>query len=95
MKQLFSMLVQDPNTLSPSRRRLVLGFSVGTLVLGALCLGTLSLLFGSLYFVRARLFSYFQIPFLAFLNLFPVVLVTLFLYFLTNRTWIAFLLSSV
>ncbi len=95
MKQFFSMLFQDPNTLSPSRRRLVLGFSVGTLVLGALCLGTLSLLFGSLYFVRARLFSYFQIPFLAFLNLFPVVLVTLFLYFLTNRTWIAFLLSSV
>ena len=94
IRNCFQMFVCNPDTLRPSRRRLVLGCTIGVLILGALCLGTLSLIFGSLYFVRVRLLSYFQIPFLAFLNLFPVVLLALLLYFLTNRAWIAFGLSS-
>ena len=94
MKRFWTRYPLDPRDKSTGRRRVLLALTAACLLCAAFCLGTVSLLFGALYFNRLRLLSYFQTPMLAFLNIFPVVLLVFFLYFLTNRAWIAFLLSS-
>lgn len=58
-------------------------------------LGALSLLFAAVMDQKAMLLSYFQNPLIAFLNVAPVALLVLLLYFVFNRAWLAFLLSSV
>lgn len=85
----------DPLEKSRLHQRILLALTCAGLLCAALCLGVVTLCYGSLYFVRDRLLSYFQFPMLAFLNLLPVVLLVFFLYFLTNRPWLAFLLTSV
>lgn len=95
MKRFWAVYPLDPREKSKTRRRVLLALTAAGLACAAVCLGTVSLLFGALYFNRVRLESYFRTPMLAFLNLLPVVLLAFFLYFLTNRSWLAFLLTSV
>lgn len=84
----------DPQGKPKNRRRFLLGMTCLGLFCAACCLGVLGMLYGSLYFTRARLLSYFQEPLLALLNILPVVLLAFFLYALTNRAWLAFLLTA-
>ena len=80
---------------TPPRRRWVLtALTLLGLTVGVLYLTCTGLLIGSLYFVRERLMSYFAIPGLAALNLLVVALLMAFFFFLTNRAWAAFALSS-
>ena len=80
---------------TPPRRRWVLtALTLLGLTVGVLYLTCTGLLIGSLYFVRERLMSYFSIPGLAALNLLVVALLMAFFFFLTNRAWAAFALSS-
>ena len=78
-----------------ARHRLILKIWTALWVLGAgAALGCLSLYFGALYPVLVRLRSYFSIPALAVLNILPVVLLLAFLWVLTDRPWLAFLLTA-
>lgn len=95
MKQFWARYPLDPREKTKKHRRILLGLTCLGLFCAACCLGVLSLLYGSLYFVKIRLFSYFQYPMLIFLNLLPAVLLAFFLFFLTNRAWLSFLLTSV
>jgi len=94
MKQFLAKYPLDPREKSKKHQRILLALTCAALLCAALCVGVLGLLYGSLYFVSARLLSYFQHPMLVFLNLLPGVLLAFFLYFLTNRAWLAFLLTS-
>ena len=51
-------------------------------------------LIGTLDFSGERFVSYFHFPAIFFLNLLPVALLMALLYFLTNRAWLAYLLSA-
>jgi len=64
------------------------------LVAAGLCLGLLSLWFGAGDYYIPMFISYVRHPVLAALNLLPVVLLTLFLWFALGRAWLAFLLSG-
>ena len=78
-----------------AKHRLILKLWTALWVLGAgAALGCLSLYFGALYPVLVRLRSYFSIPALAALNILPVVLLLAFLWVLTDRPWLAFLLTA-
>ena len=78
-----------------AKHRLILKLWTALWVLGAgAALGCLSLYFGALYPVLVRLRSYFSIPALAVLNILPVVLLLAFLWVLTDRPWLAFLLTA-
>lgn len=78
-----------------AKHRLILKLWTALWVLGAgAALGCLSLYFGALYPVLVRLRSYFSIPALAILNILPVVLLLAFLWVLTDRPWLAFLLTA-
>lgn len=80
---------------TPRRRRwLLTALTLLGLAVGVVYLTCTGLLIGSLYFVRARLLSYFEIPGLAALNMLVVALLMAFFFFLTNRAWAAFALSS-
>ena len=74
MKQFWARYPLDPREKTKKHRRILLILTCLGLFCAACCLGVLSLLYGSLYFVKARLFSYFQYPMLIFLNLLPAVL---------------------
>jgi phosphoglycerol transferase MdoB-like AlkP superfamily enzyme len=58
-------------------------------------LGLVSLYFGAGNFKLPMFFSYFSVPYLLFLNLFPAVFLIFFLYFVFNRVWAGFLAGSV
>ncbi len=75
-------------------RRILLALTAVAVVCAGICLGCLSLYFGALYLIWPRFESYFSVPMLAFLNLLPVVLVLVFLWILTDRPWLAFLLTA-
>jgi phosphoglycerol transferase MdoB-like AlkP superfamily enzyme len=85
----------DPYEKSVTHRRILLALTALAVVAAGICLGCLSLYFGALYLVWPRFFSYFSDPMLAFLNIAPVVLLLLFLWVLTDRPWLAFLLTAV
>lgn len=78
-----------------ARHRRILKLWTALWVLGAgVALGCLSLYFGSLYPVLVRLRSYFSVPALAMLNILPVVLLLAFLWVLTDRPWLAFIITA-
>jgi phosphoglycerol transferase MdoB-like AlkP superfamily enzyme len=77
-----------------AHRRVLLAVTLAALVCAAVCLGVLSLYFGSLYPVWVRLRSYFDFPLLVVLNIAPVVVLILALYALTDRAWLSFLLTA-
>ncbi len=85
----------DPRGKSPRRKRVLLTVTLLVLLLAAVFLGCMSLAFATLYVKWVRIRSYFQFPFLAFLNILPAVILTFVLYCLLNRAWLAYLLSSV
>lgn len=70
------------------------GLTVGLMLCAVLGLHVLCQLVGTLDFSRGRFSSYFHYPAIFFLNLLPVALVMLLTYFLSNRAWIAYLISS-
>lgn len=84
----------DPREKSPKRQRVLLIATLLALLAAAVFLGCMSLAFATLYVKWVRIKSYFQLPFLAFLNILPAVLLTFFLYGLTNRAWLAYALSA-
>lgn len=84
----------DPRGKSEKRRRTLLLVTLPALLLAAVFLGCMSLAFATLYVKWVRIKSYFQFPFLVFLNIFPVVILVFLLYFLTNRAWLAYALSA-
>ena len=95
MKKLWARYPLDPRDKSKLHRRILLALTCAGLACAACCLGVITLLYGSLYFTKVRLLSYFQFPMLVFLNLLPVLLIVFFLFFLTNRAWLSFLITSV
>ncbi len=76
----------------PARTRWLLTAGLGLCAV----LGThfLCQLIGTLDFSGERFVSYFHFPAIFFLNLLPVALLMALLYFLTNRAWLAYLLSA-
>lgn len=70
------------------------GLTVGLMLCAVLGLHVLCQLVGTLDFSRGRFSSYFHYPAIFFLNLLPVALLMLLTYFLSNRAWIAYLISS-
>lgn len=79
----------------PRRQRLLTALTLLGLAVGVFYLTCTGLTIGSLYFVPARLWSYFKMPGLLALNLLVVALLMAFFFFLTNRAWAAFALSSI
>ncbi|MDD3165439.1 MAG: LTA synthase family protein [Oscillospiraceae bacterium] len=84
----------DPAGKSRARQRLLLGLTAAGLVCAGICLGLTSLFFACLYLVRVRFDTYFQFPALVALNVFPAVALVLLLWFVTNRAWLSFAISS-
>ncbi len=84
----------DPRGKSKKRQNTLLAVTLLALLAAAVFLGCMSLAFATLYVKWVRIKSYFQFPFLAFLNILPAVLLTFFLYFLTSRAWLAYALSA-
>lgn len=70
-------------------------WNAAVLLAAGLCLGMLSIFFAYGDYTDMLMKSYLQRPLLLFLNVAPVVVLVLLLYFLTGRPWIAFLLSAV
>jgi phosphoglycerol transferase MdoB-like AlkP superfamily enzyme len=58
-------------------------------------LGLASLYFGTANYVMPMFLSYFKVKYLVLLNIFPVVFCIFLFYFLFNRIWISFLLTSI
>lgn len=56
--------------------------------------GLVSLYFGSAYYIMPMFVSYFKEPYILFLNLYPVILLICALYFILNRVWLSFFLTS-
>ena len=82
--------LRPPELSAPLSRIL----TVGLMLCAVLGLHLLCQLVGTLDFSRGRFSSYFHFPAIFLLNLLPVALLMLLMYFLTNRAWIAYLISS-
>lgn len=95
MKELRARYPLDPQGKGRRRQTLLLIWTLLALVCAAVCLGLLSLYFGSLYPVLVRLQSYFDFPLLVVLNIAPVVVLVLLLYAATDRAWLSFLFTAV
>lgn len=76
----------------PKNLKMIYTFFV--LFMMALCLGLVSMYFGAAYYFMPMFLSYFNDLYLIILNLAPVFLVVFLLYFIFNRVWLSFLLSS-
>jgi phosphoglycerol transferase MdoB-like AlkP superfamily enzyme len=70
-------------------------FSFFILTMMGLCLGLISLYFGAGYYKLPMFLSYFKVDYLPVLNIFPVLLCLFLLYFIFNRVWASFLLTSI
>lgn len=57
-------------------------------------IGLVCLYFGASYFILPMFLSYFKIPSLVLLNILPVVLLIYVLYFLFNRVYVSFFMTS-
>lgn len=66
-----------------------------TLFFMGICLGLASMYFGSAYYLMPMFQSYFKVEFLPFLNIFPVLICIYLLYFIFNRVWVSFLITSI
>ncbi|MBD8069553.1 hypothetical protein [Bacillus sp. PS06] len=91
--------MENNHTFEPDKKGWVhriqsISFTFFMLCLMGVCLGVISMYFGAAYFIMPMFQSYFKVAYLPFLNIFPVVLCILLLYFIFNRVWISFLLTS-
>ena len=85
MKHVFLFQTHTDPGWSPGRRAGFWLWNLFWVAAASLCVGTLSLYFAAV-FKQAELFgSYFKNPLIALLNLAPVLLLALGLYFLTGR----------
>lgn len=60
-----------------------------------LCLGVICMYFGAAQYIMPMFLSYFKVDYLPFLNILPIVLCIFLLYFIFNRVWVSFLLTSI
>lgn len=65
------------------------------LIASAIALGIVSLYFASEMTGTEIFNSYFETPVIAILNILPCIWLALFFWFLTRRTWLAFMISSI
>lgn len=94
------VIVHNGRTFTSSRsywiyRILLSVYTSFMLLMMALCLGFISMYFGAAYYFMPMFRSYFQVDYLAFLNLFPVLICIFLFYFIFNRVWVSFLLTSI
>ncbi|WP_147534140.1 LTA synthase family protein [Bacillus marasmi] len=82
LKNIFHMLQKWP-------------FTFLIIFLMGLCLGLISMYFGAAHYIMPMFLSYFKIQYLPFLNIFPVISLIFLLYFIFNRVWVSFLLTSI
>ncbi|WP_099361249.1 LTA synthase family protein [Fredinandcohnia onubensis] len=59
------------------------------------CLGVISMYFGAAQYIMPMFLSYFKVDYLPLLNIFPVVLCIFLFYFVFNRVWVSFLITSI
>lgn len=83
--------LRHPPELAPRLRWLL---TVVLLLCAVLGTHLVCQLIGTLDFSRGRFSSYFHYPVIFLLNLLPVALLTALIYFLSNRAWLAYLLSA-
>lgn len=69
-------------------------YTIFVLLAMGICLGLISMYFGAGNFKLLMFRSYFGVPYLPFLNIFPVVFMIFFLYIVFNRVWASFLATS-
>ena len=94
MKHVFLFQTHTDPGWSPGRRAGFWLWNLFWVAAASLCVGTLSLYFAAV-FKQAELFgSYFKKPLIALLNLAPVLLLALGLYFLTGRPGLAYGLTA-
>ena len=94
MKHVFLFQTHNDPGWSPGRRAGFWLWNLFWVAAASLCVGTLSLYFAAV-FKQAELFgSYFKNPLIALLNLAPVLLLALGLYFLTGRPGLAYGLTA-
>ncbi|HJA62564.1 MAG TPA: hypothetical protein H9719_00345, partial [Candidatus Intestinimonas stercoravium] len=94
MKQIFLFQKQPDPRWTPARKALFWAWNGGIFLCSLLGIGLLSLVFAAVIDQKAMLLSYFQNPLIAFLNLAPVVLLGLLLYFLLGRAGAAYLITA-
>lgn len=70
-------------------------YTAMVLLCGGIIIGLLSMYFGAADFLLEMFFTYFNNFYTPLLNILPVVLLIFLLYFITNRVWLSFSLTSV
>lgn len=70
-------------------------YTTAILLFGGIGIGLISMYFGAANFLLEMFFSYFSNAYTPLLNLLPVVLLIFLLYFITNRVWLSFSLTTV
>ena len=81
----------DPALNSGRRRNLLYAFNIAALVLWGVFIGVVAMYFGRVNYDLELFFSYFRKPLIAVLNIIPVLLAAVTLFFVFNRMWAAFL----
>ena len=83
--------LRHPKEISPKASALI---TAAALCCTILLLLALCLMISTLDLSRARFSSYFHEPTILLLNLLPCAVLVVFFYFVTNRAWLAFAISS-
>jgi len=91
----FWLFRKSAENLSTGKKAAFWLWNAFVLLMAGICLGGLSLFFAYGDYPDVLMKSYFQHPLIAVLNIVPVVLAVLTLYFLTGRSWLAFLITGV
>ena len=85
----------EPEGKSLKRRILLSVLTFLMLLLASVSLGVMNLYFGTGKYKLELLAFYFETPEIIVLNVLPFVLLCIFLWMLTNRAWISFLITGV
>lgn len=94
MKHFFLFQSGTDPAWSPGKRAAFWLWNLIWVMASAACIGVLSLYFAAVFKQEEMFFSYFRIPLIAALNLAPVVLLALLLYFLTGRPLLSYALTA-
>ncbi len=70
-------------------------YTVIVLLCGGIIIGLLSMYFGAADFLLEMFLTYFNNFYTPLLNILPVILLIFLLYFITNRVWLSFSLTSI
>lgn len=95
MKKKFFLLQKNKDGFTRTQSIIYDFFMPLMLVISAVICGVLSLMLAYGQYERVLFYSYFSNPFILFLNILPTVLMSLVLWGLCGRAWIANLVSSV